>query len=64
MEQDLALLEQKVASLIAHVRALRADNEALRRELAGAQADNQALQERMANAGARLDAVLSRLPLQ
>ena len=34
MENELALLEQKLAALIAHTRALRAANETLRRELA------------------------------
>ena len=34
MESELALLEQRLASLIAHAKALRAANEELRRELA------------------------------
>jgi hypothetical protein len=34
MEADLDQLEQKLATLIAHTRALRAANEGLRRDLA------------------------------
>ena len=40
MEPDLTQLEQKLATLIAHTRALRAANEALRRDLVTAQERN------------------------
>jgi chromosome segregation ATPase len=60
--RDLAALEQKLASLIAHTRALRAANEALRRDLAAANTRNHALAGRVAEARQRLDALLSRLP--
>ena len=36
MDSELAQLEQKLASLLAHTRALRAANESLRRDLAAA----------------------------
>jgi chromosome segregation ATPase len=62
MESELALLEQRLASLIAHAKALRAANEELRRELASAQARNREMRERMQSAGSRLDAVLARMP--
>lgn len=64
MENEVAALEHKLSSLLAHVRALRAANEDLRRELAGAQQQNRALRERMDAASARLDAVLARIPAE
>jgi len=64
MESDLALLEQKLATLIAHTRALRAANEDLRRKLAEAQAHERSLDERMRAATARLDALLSKMPAE
>jgi hypothetical protein len=62
MNDDLDSLEQKLATLIAHVDALRATNEVLRRDLAQANERNRALAQRMQAASARLDAVLERLP--
>jgi len=60
--RDLAGLEQKLATLIAHTRALRAANESLRRELAAANVRNQSLAGRVSEAKQRLDALLARLP--
>jgi len=62
LESEFASLERKQASLIAHTRALRAANEALRRDLAAATARNHELAARVAEARQRLDALLSRLP--
>ena len=62
MENELAQLEQKLAALIAHTRALRAANEDLRRRLADAQARERTLDERMRSAAAWLDTVLAKLP--
>jgi hypothetical protein len=62
LEQDLSLLEQRQASLIAHTRALRAANQSLRAELAEAQNRNRTLAERAAEAARRIDALLARLP--
>jgi regulator of replication initiation timing len=62
LERDIAMLEQKLATLLAHTRALRVANEALRRELAAANARNQALAARVATARERLDALLARMP--
>lgn len=59
---ELAALEQKLASLIAHTRALRAANESLRREIAAANERNRILVDRVAEARQRLDALLTRLP--
>ncbi len=62
MESDLARLEQKLATLIAHTRALRAANESLRRELAAAVERNREMTIKMQQAGARLDALIARMP--
>jgi len=64
MDHDLALLEQKLAALVAHTRALRAANEDLRARLAQAQAHERALDERMRAAATRLDALLARMPAE
>ena len=50
IDAELAALERKQASLIAHTRALRAANEALRRDLAAANARNHALAARVTEA--------------
>lgn len=62
LDQDLEILERKVTSLIAHTRALRAANEALRRELTTAQNRNRALAERVLEAKTRIDALMAKLP--
>ena len=62
VESELAVLERKLGSLLAHTRALRAANDALRHELAVAQQRNRALAERLDEAGQRLDALIARLP--
>jgi chromosome segregation ATPase len=64
MDTDLAQLEQKLATLIAHTRALRAANEALRRDLATAQDRNREMTVRAQQAGARLDALIARMPAE
>lgn len=61
-DAELEALERKLGSLINHVRALRAANEALRRELATAQTRNRALAERVVEAKARIDALVAKLP--
>jgi hypothetical protein len=62
MDNDLALLEQKLATLIAHTRALRAANESLRRDLAAATEHNRVMTIKVQQAGARLDALIARMP--
>jgi chromosome segregation ATPase len=62
LESDLEQLERKVGSLIGHVRALRAANEALRRELESAETRNRALTDRVAEAKTRIDALMAKLP--
>ena len=62
IDHELALLEEKLATLVAHTRALRAANVALRRDLATAYDRNRTLAERVSVATERLDALLARLP--
>jgi len=62
MDSDLALLEQKLATLIAHTRALRAANESLRRDLAAAVERNREMNVKMQQASTRLDALIARMP--
>ena len=62
MDSDLAILEQKLAVLLADYHRLRAENESLKRELARAQEQNRALSARIATATARLDSLLQQLP--
>ncbi len=64
MEGDLTELERKLATLIAHTRALRAANEDLRAKLAQAQAHERALDERMRVAASRLDTLLAKMPAE
>ena len=64
MDNDLSALEQRLATLLAHTRALRSANEALRNELAEAQQRNRELAQRVAQASARLDALLARIPAE
>jgi cell division protein FtsB len=61
MDNELAALEHRLATLLAHARALRAANEALRNELAQAQQRNRDLAQRVQQATARLDALLARM---
>jgi len=62
LDTDLALLEQKLATLIAHTRALRAANESLRQDLAAAVERNREMNIKVQQAGARLDALIARMP--
>ena len=62
MESDLQILEQKLATLIAHTRALRAANDSLRLDLATATERNREMNVKAQQAGARLDALIARIP--
>jgi len=62
LEREIAALEQKLASLLAHTRALRVANATLRRDLAAASAQNQTLGARIATVRDRIDALLTRMP--
>ena len=62
MDSELAALEQKLLTLVAHTRALRAANESLRRELAAAHERQRQMMLRMEQASARVDALIARMP--
>ncbi|MEP7061072.1 MAG: hypothetical protein ABI881_01660 [Betaproteobacteria bacterium] len=64
MDADIGQLEQKLATLIAHTRAMRAANESLRRDLAAVQDKNRDLATRMHEASARLDELMARMPAE
>jgi cell division septum initiation protein DivIVA len=62
MDSEIAVLEQKLAALLADYHRLRAENESLKRELARAQEQQRSLTARMAAASERLDSLLQQLP--
>lgn len=64
MDAEIGQLEQKLESLIAHAHAMRAANEALRRDLDAAQQKNRDLATRMHAASARLDELMARIPAE
>ena len=64
MDAELAALEERVETLIAYARELRAANELLRHELLASQERNRDLTARVAQATARLDALISKMPTE
>jgi regulator of replication initiation timing len=62
MDAEIGQLEQKLATLIAHTRAMRVANEGLRRDLSAAQEKNRDLATRMREASGRLDELMTRIP--
>jgi chromosome segregation ATPase len=64
MDAELAALEERLETLLAHVREMRAANELLRRELLASQERNRDLSARVAQASARLDALITRVPVE
>ena len=64
MDAELTALEERVETLIAYVRELRAANELLRRELLASQERNRDLSARVSQASARLDVLISRMPIE
>jgi len=64
MDHDLTSLEQRLSTLLAHTRALRAANESLRSELDAARETNRDLSSRVQQASARLDALLAKIPTE
>lgn len=62
MDAELVALEQRIESLIAYARELRAENELLRSELLASQERNRDLNARMTQATERLDALIARMP--
>ena len=64
MDTELAALEERVETLIAYARELRAANELLRGELLASQERNRDLAARVAQASERLDALIARMPVE
>ena len=62
MESELKELEQKVSQVVTVVKQLRAENQALRQQLATRADDNKRLTEKVTAARARLEALLKHLP--
>lgn len=64
MDADLAALEERLDTLIAYARELRAANELLRSELLASQERNRDLTARVTQASERLDALIARMPVE
>ena len=62
MENDLHMLESKLAQLIQMSGRLRAENHQLRQELAHALSSNRQCTDKMESAKARLEKLLTNLP--
>lgn len=62
MDTELNSLEAKVAQFVTLCERLRAENTALRQQLATAQNDAKRLNERIDGAKSRLEGLLNRLP--
>ena len=62
METEFNSLEAKVAQFVSLCERLRAENHALRQELAAARTDAKRLNEKINGAKERLEGLLSRLP--
>lgn len=62
MDADLKSLEDKLSQLITLCQTLRAQNAALRQELAQAQSEAKQLKDNIALVSTRLEAVIERLP--
>ena len=64
MQADVLSLEDKLQQLIALCASLRNDNQMLRQQLLAADGANRKLSAQMGEAAQRLDALLSRLPVE
>jgi hypothetical protein len=64
MDAELAALEERVETLLAYAREMRAANELLRRELLASQERNRDLSARVVQASARLDTLISKVPVE
>jgi len=62
MLNELNALESRIAEVVALCRALRAENDGLRHQLAAAEAVRDQLVERMHAAGARIEQLALQLP--
>jgi hypothetical protein len=64
VEADLLALEERITTLVAYARELRAANVLLRTELLASQERNRDLSARVAQATERLDALIARIPAE
>jgi cell division protein ZapB len=64
VDAELSALEERVETLIAYARELRAANELLRTELLASQERNRDLNARVTQATERIDALISRMPVE
>ncbi len=64
MDAELTALEERVETLITYAREMRAANELLRHELLASQERNRDLAARVAQATVRLDALISKMPVE
>jgi cell division protein ZapB len=62
VEAEFNSLEEKVAQFVSLCERLRAENSALKRELASLRNDAKRLHEKIDSAKARLEGLLARLP--
>jgi cell division protein ZapB len=62
VEAEFTSLEEKVAQFVSLCERLRAENSALKRELASLRNDAKRLHEKIDSAKARLEGLLARLP--
>jgi cell division protein ZapB len=62
VDTELSSLEAKVAQFVSLCERLRAENSALRQQLAAAQSDAKRLHEKIDGAKSRLEGLLNRLP--
>jgi cell division protein ZapB len=62
VQGELNSLEDKVAQVVGLCERLRAENSALRQQLAAAQSDTRRLNEKVEGAKAKVEHLLSRLP--
>ena len=62
MDTELEALEAKVEQVVALVGQLRAENEALRSQIAAGEAERNELRQKMTAARERLEGLLEKLP--
>jgi len=62
MQNELDILEQKLAQLLAVMQQLRGENIQLRQELAASLSDNRLCQDRVEQVATRLELLLSQIP--
>ena len=62
MEQEISALEERLALVLARLKALREENRDLRQQLAGRTDENARNVEKLAAARTRIEALLKQIP--